>query len=88
MSKSAIMSIAFTILVAGLIFYSMRGVTQVTCEVCITWKGQKECRTGQGRTREEAITKATEACCAVMPTDGMAERIQCSDTVPTSVSCD
>lgn len=88
MSKPAILSIAFTILVVALVLYSLRGVTQVTCEVCITYKGQQECRTGQGRTRDEAVDKAAEACCAVMPTSGMAERIQCADSEPTSVSCE
>jgi hypothetical protein len=87
MSKAAILSLIFTALVAALVIYSLRGVTQATCEVCITFKGQKECRTGQGRTKEEAIRKATDACCAVLPTNGMAERVQCSQTEPTSVSC-
>jgi hypothetical protein len=87
-SKSAILGIGTTILLIGLIAISMRGVRQVQCEVCITFKGETACRVGEGRTREDAQRTAAESCCAVLPASGMAERIQCSKSEPTSLSCD
>jgi len=87
MSRVGVATLIFVALVGVLIWYSMAGVTEVTCEVCITFKEQTECRTGRGRTREDAMRTATESACAVMPTANMAERVLCSKTEPTSVSC-
>lgn len=86
MSKSAWIGLVFTVLVVALVVYSMQGVTQATCEVCITFNNRTECRTGQGRTKDEAITKAQDAACAVM-TSGMEEVVRCGNVEPTSVSC-
>jgi hypothetical protein len=88
MSRATILSLVFLLLVGALIAYSLTGVNEVSCEVCITFKGQSECRTGKGRTQEDAVRSATEACCAVMPTSGMSERVKCSQTPPSSLSCD
>jgi len=87
MSKGAILGLITTALVAILIAWSIQGVREVTCEVCITFKGETVCRTGQGRTRADAQRTAAESACAVMPTSGMAERIRCADQEPSSISC-
>ena len=87
MSKFAVLSLVFFALVAVMVFVSLRGVNAATCDVCITFKGQTECRTGQGRTKEEAIDKARDAACAVM-TNGMEEVVRCGSIEPTSTSCD
>jgi hypothetical protein len=87
MSKSAILSLVFTALVVLLVAFALRGVDGATCEVCITYKGRTECRTGQGRDRDAAVTKAQEAACAVLAS-GRDQNIQCTSVQPTSVSCD
>jgi hypothetical protein len=87
MSRGSILTLAVIVLVAGLIALSMRGVQQIECEVCITFNGEKACAKGAGRTQEDAQRTAAEACCAVLPTSGMAERIKCADSEPTSLSC-
>jgi hypothetical protein len=87
MSKTARLSLIFTLVVVALIIWSMMGVKQVTCEVCITFNNRTECRTGQGRTREDAIQTAQTAACAVL-TSGMDEVVRCGQVQPASVSCD
>ena len=87
MSKSAIIGLVVTVGVIALIIWSVQGVNTVTCEVCITWQGETVCRTGQGRTEMDAQQTAAQSACAVLPTNGMAERIKCADSVPTSLKC-
>lgn len=87
MSKGAILGLLVTAMVVGLIAWSIQGVKEVTCEVCITFKGETVCRTGQGRTQADAQRTAAESACAVLPAAGMAERIRCADQEPSSLSC-
>ena len=87
MSRGSILTLAVVALAAGLIALSMRDVRQVECEVCIEFKGEEVCRKGAGRTREDAQRTAAEACCAVLPASGMAERIKCADSEPKSLVC-
>jgi hypothetical protein len=87
MSKATLLSVLFLLLVGALIAYSLTGVDQVSCEVCITYNGEQQCRTGKGRTQEDAVRTATESCCAVLPTSTMADRVKCSQTPPSSLAC-
>ncbi len=87
MSKTAILSLVFTALVVVMMLFALRGVDNATCEICITFNGRTECRTGQGRDKQAAIDKAREAACAVLA-NGREENIRCTSTEPTSVSCE
>jgi hypothetical protein len=87
MSRFGAFSLIFGLIVVALVVYSLQGVDEVTCEVCVTFKGKTECRVGQGRTKEDAIQQAQTSACAVM-TNGMDEVVACGRIQPTSVSCD
>jgi hypothetical protein len=87
MSRNAIIVLVFVAAVAGMVVYSLSQVGKVTCEVCITFDGQQACRTGVGSNEEEAVRAATESACVVLVRGGMAERIACGHTAPTSKSC-
>ena len=87
MSRFAVATLIFALGVIALVFFSLQGVTEYTCDVCVTYKGRTECRTGQGRTKEDAVQKAQTAACAVM-TAGMDEVVNCGNTEPKSVSCE
>jgi hypothetical protein len=87
MSKGAIMGLVFAVAVAALVVVAMRGLRQITCEVCVTFDGETLCRTGTGKDRKGAIDSAQRACCALL-SSGMTESIKCGDTEPSSVSCD
>ncbi len=87
MSRFGAVSLVFGLLVVALVVFSLRGVDEATCEVCVTFKGRTECRIGQGRTREDAIRQAQTSACAVM-TNGMDEVVACGRVEPKSVSCE
>ena len=87
MSKTGIFTLIFILGVGGLVWVGLRGSDTVQCEVCVTFNGRTECRTGEGRDRSAAINVAQTAACAVM-TMGRAETIRCGNLQPDSVSCD
>ena len=87
MNRFRVATVVLALAVLALVVSSLVGVTEYTCEVCVTYKGRTECRTGQGRTKRDAIDKAQTAACAVM-TNGMDEVVNCGNTPPSSVSCD
>lgn len=86
MSRATVLSLFFLLLVAVMILASLQGIRQATCEVCIEWNGQEACRTGEGRTEEDARRTATESACAVLAS-GMTERIRCASSPPTKLEC-
>jgi len=87
MSKGAILGIVFALAVGLLVFMAVRGLNEVTCEVCVTYNGQTVCRTASGQSREKAVETARRTCCAVLAS-GMTESIQCQAVEPDRVSCD
>jgi hypothetical protein len=54
------------------------------CQVCITFKGGRDCRIGSAETREGAIRTATTTACAQL-SGGITEANQCENTPPDSV---
>lgn len=68
------------------IIYSSMEVAQVSCEVCITFRGKTECRTAAGANAAEAQRTATDVACTLM-TSGMSEGIACGNTPPTRLMC-
>jgi hypothetical protein len=66
--------------------YATLGESQVSCEVCIDYRGASECRSSSGVDRETAVSGAVAAACAVM-SGGVTDGIRCTSTRPRSVSC-
>lgn len=77
--------IALAVFGAALIFGSL-SVVQAECELCVTFRGQTECRRGSGADYAGARDAAQKAACAVMAF-GMNESIACGNTPPTDVRC-
>jgi hypothetical protein len=87
MAKAAWIGAAIFALTFGFLLYSVMRATKNTCEVCITYHGRTKCRSASGTTREEAIKTAAENACGFLAS-GMTESIQCTNTPPTSVTCE
>ena len=87
MSRSALFTLGFIVVIGLLVWSALRGVDTVECDVCITFNDETVCRTGTGRDRTAAITSAQTAACAVLAV-GRAQTIKCGNVQPTSVSCD
>jgi hypothetical protein len=75
-------------LTVGLIVVSALRSFAHTCEVCMTFRGETECRSASGRTAEEATRTAIDNACALVGARGMTLSIECQNTKPASVSCD
>jgi hypothetical protein len=76
------------VIVGFLLFVVIGSMTRVqrTCELCVEFNGQTQCRTGAGATDDEARDAAQTAACAVMAA-GMDESIKCQNTRPKSTQC-
>lgn len=81
-----ILVVAGILLVVGYLIIGSRSLVQAECEVCVEFRGQRQCRRGSGTTDEEARTAAQKAACGVMAS-GMDESIACQNTRPKTAQC-
>lgn len=58
----------------GLLIYSMTQQVRVSCEVCVTFHGETQCRTAPGPDRQEATKTATDNARGFLAS-GMADSI-------------
>jgi hypothetical protein len=72
-------------LVAFIVVGSMARVRR-SCNMCLTFKGRTECRSGAGATDKEAMSAARTVACGVMA-NGMDQVIECENTQPDSLVC-
>jgi hypothetical protein len=70
--------------VLGFIIYSTFGGTRYRVEVCIVYKGNRDCRTASATTRENALRTAITNACAQLA-GGVIETSQCESTPPQSI---
>ena len=71
---------------ALIIYQIVEKQQRVSCEVCVTFRGLRDCREAAAPDRDEAIRTATSNACALI-SSGMADSISCSNTQPDSVRC-
>jgi hypothetical protein len=57
-----------------------------SCDVCIEYHGQRQCRTVGGETIEEARRGAITNACAFV-SSGVTDSMACQRTAPVSESC-
>jgi hypothetical protein len=86
MKKVKVFAIVGFVLLLALIIYSSMGLSPVTCEVCITYRGRSECRAAQGANAEEAQRTATDVACTFL-SSGMTDSIACGNTTPARLMC-
>jgi len=70
----------------GAMIYAVVAQSRVECEVCVAFHGRTVCRTSAAVDREDAISGAVAAACAVL-SGGVTDGIQCSRTPPRSQTC-
>ena len=87
MSKSVKLTItlAFLALMTYVVLSSL-GLSKVSCEVCMEFKGRESCRTARAATKDEAIVTARNNACARI-TNGRTENILCGGSQPKSIRC-
>jgi hypothetical protein len=76
-------------IVAGfvvLLLWSTLASQQVECEVCVEFKGRRNCATASASTEGQAAQSAQMTACGTI-SSGMAESVLCGDEVPASRQC-
>ncbi len=71
---------------AAMLWLGARAESRVECELCLTFQGRTECRTGRGADEATAAQSARTNACAVLA-HGVTESFQCSATPPKSLVC-
>ena len=77
------------LIVAGfvvLLLWSTMASQQAECEVCVEFKGRRNCATASAATEAEAARSAQTTACGTI-SSGMAESVLCGDVAPVSRRC-
>jgi hypothetical protein len=82
--KSSWIVILFGIAIVAALWFTTLGNQKYRCEVCLTFRGQKVCRTAAASNKETAQRTATENACAQVE-QSMTDRFNCPGTPPDSV---
>jgi hypothetical protein len=61
-------------------------IGSVRCEVCIEFRGRRECRAVDGNDEAEARAAAVTNACALLAS-GVTDTVACQNTPPTDVHC-
>ncbi len=85
MSRTAILGIIFVVAVLGVIIYSTMNLAHFRVEVCVTFRGQSQCRTASADTEEHALRSATSNACALI-SSGVTDSMACERSIPTKVT--
>ncbi|MGH9340405.1 MAG: hypothetical protein ACRD1R_12650 [Acidobacteriota bacterium] len=86
MASKVVVTAGFLLFVAYVVYSSLT-ISRFRCEVCMEFRGQTACRSAIGATEEEARRAAIDNACAQL-VSGVTDTIACSQTPPSSVSCE
>jgi hypothetical protein len=70
----------------GILVYLTMSPNEVTCEVCMEFRGKTECRKATGKDRVEAEGAAISTACGLI-SGGVTDGIACRNSAPQRVSC-
>jgi hypothetical protein len=82
--KTTWLGILFAVLVLGYLVMSSFRKQAYRCQVCITYKGRRDCGTGAAQTEMQARQTAITIACAQIA-GGIIEANQCENTTPDSI---
>ncbi len=86
MGKTTKATIVFLVLLVGIVVYRSMTIARYECDVCLTFQGERQCRTAASGERKAAIESAVTAACATLAS-GMTESIRCQNTPSDSITC-
>jgi hypothetical protein len=84
LKRTTWLGILFAVLVLGYLVTSSFKKQAFRCQVCITYKGRRDCGTGAAQTEMEAQRTAIMTACAQI-SGGVIEANQCENTPPDTV---
>lgn len=84
MKKTTLLGVLFAIVVVGYLVISSIRHQAYRCEVCITFKGRRDCGKAGAQTEMDAQRAATSIACAQI-SGGVIETNQCENTPPDTL---
>jgi hypothetical protein len=84
--RNAVVTLGVLLPVIGYVVYSSFQVSEVECEVCITFEGRDACRTVAGKTEEDSMRGAVTNTCALL-SSGVTDTLRCERTQPRKAQC-
>jgi hypothetical protein len=85
MKTTTWLAVAFVAVVVGWLVFSTFHQERVRCQVCMSFDGQRDCRTASATTRPEALRTAVSNACAQLAS-GVTATTQCESKTPDSVN--
>lgn len=82
-----VMGLAAGAVFFGAMAYFSLAETQARCEVCVDFRGKRECRAGSGADARSAQMIAISVACAALA-GTRTENIRCQATRPSTLSCE
>ncbi|HET9218959.1 MAG TPA: hypothetical protein VFR18_18390 [Terriglobia bacterium] len=82
-----VLVVAGVAVLLGYLGYLTMSTSQVSCEVCVEFRGATECRRATGGDRLQAETAAASTACGLL-SGGVTDGIACRNTPPKSVTCE
>ena len=86
MNKGSIMTLLFLSFIGYLSFTMIWSGSKYECNVCVEYKGVRECQEVEGMDKENTIMTGMSTACAAV-TNGRTESIDCSMTQPVEIQC-
>jgi len=84
LKKTTWLGLLFAVLVLGYLVISSFQKQPYRCQVCVTFRGRRNCATSAAQSRMEAQRSATMTACAQI-SSGVIDANQCESTPPDSV---
>jgi hypothetical protein len=84
MKTTTWLALAFVALVLGWLVFSSFHQERVSCQVCMSFEGHRDCRTASAANRAEAVRTAVSNACAQLAS-GVTLTTQCENTKPESI---
>lgn len=85
-TRVGIIGTSLLAIVVGFVVFQSLGAESVTCEVCMNYKTQQQCRTVGAATRELALQGAITNACAYI-SSGVTDSMACGRTKPALQRC-
>lgn len=86
MKRSTLITITVILAIAALFFYMTTAKASQECNVCMEFRGQRNCARAVGQTEQQAREGAQTTACGPIAS-GMDQTIACGRTPPASVEC-
>jgi len=85
-SRAGLASLLLFLAIAAFLVYQTLSAASVTCEVCMSYRGQQQCRTVSAANEKEALQGAIVNACAFI-SSGVTDSMACQRGESVSKKC-